>query len=258
MMLRAFADGADVEAALQKATGSEPGRSPEGVRRAARAAVRRARPGAARAGRRRIRRAAARSKRGQALAAKHRGQLPGADGGRPGAGVGQRPRGRRSPPTSGPRRWCRLPPAPTARARGSPIWPSGAATFAARPARAVVARRRRSHEHRRGPPAGADSRSASATARPRPSPGTASSSSTRSTRRRTRRSAAIAVERKDAALASREFRAALAAGPADPAPAHCDLSEALLRGRPARPRPRRKCWPRSRSRRPTSARRSCC
>ena len=26
----------------------------------------------------------------------------------------------------------------------------------------------------------------------------------------------------------REFRAALAAGPADPAPAHCDLAEALL------------------------------
>ena len=38
----------------------------------------------------------------------------------------------------------------------------------------------------------------------------------------------IAVERKDAALALREFRAALAAGPADPAPAHCDLAEALL------------------------------
>ena len=28
----------------------------------------------------------------------------------------------------------------------------------------------------------------------------------------------------------REFRAALAAGPADPAPAHCDLAEALLLG----------------------------
>jgi tetratricopeptide (TPR) repeat protein len=40
----------------------------------------------------------------------------------------------------------------------------------------------------------------------------------------------IAVERKDAALALREFRAALAAGPADPAPAHCDLAEALLMG----------------------------
>jgi tetratricopeptide (TPR) repeat protein len=38
----------------------------------------------------------------------------------------------------------------------------------------------------------------------------------------------IAVERKDTALALREFRAALAAGPADPAPAHCDLAEALL------------------------------
>jgi cellulose synthase operon protein C len=40
----------------------------------------------------------------------------------------------------------------------------------------------------------------------------------------------IAVERRDAALATREFRAALAAGPVDPAPAHCDLSEALLLG----------------------------
>jgi len=38
----------------------------------------------------------------------------------------------------------------------------------------------------------------------------------------------IAVDRKDTALALREFRAALAAGPADPAPAHCDLAEALL------------------------------
>ena len=40
----------------------------------------------------------------------------------------------------------------------------------------------------------------------------------------------IAVDRRDAALATREFRAALAAGPVDPAPAHCDLSEALLLG----------------------------
>jgi tetratricopeptide (TPR) repeat protein len=40
----------------------------------------------------------------------------------------------------------------------------------------------------------------------------------------------IAVERRDAPLATREFRAALAAGPVDPAPAHCDLSEALLLG----------------------------
>ncbi len=40
----------------------------------------------------------------------------------------------------------------------------------------------------------------------------------------------IAVDRRDVALASREFRAALAAGPADPAPAHCNLSEALLLG----------------------------
>jgi tetratricopeptide (TPR) repeat protein len=38
----------------------------------------------------------------------------------------------------------------------------------------------------------------------------------------------IAIDRKDAALALREFSAALAAGPADPAPAHCDLAEALL------------------------------
>jgi tetratricopeptide (TPR) repeat protein len=40
----------------------------------------------------------------------------------------------------------------------------------------------------------------------------------------------IAIDRRDAALATREFRAALAAGPVDPAPAHCDLSEALLLG----------------------------
>jgi cellulose synthase operon protein C len=38
----------------------------------------------------------------------------------------------------------------------------------------------------------------------------------------------IAVEKKDGVLALREFRAALASGPADPAPAHCDLAEALL------------------------------
>jgi cellulose synthase operon protein C len=38
----------------------------------------------------------------------------------------------------------------------------------------------------------------------------------------------IATERKDRPVALREFRAALAAGPADPAPAHCDLAEALL------------------------------
>jgi cellulose synthase operon protein C len=37
-----------------------------------------------------------------------------------------------------------------------------------------------------------------------------------------------AVDQKDAPLALREFRAALAAGPADPAPARCDLAEALL------------------------------
>jgi len=38
----------------------------------------------------------------------------------------------------------------------------------------------------------------------------------------------IALERRDAALAVREFTAALAAGPADVAPARCDLSAALL------------------------------
>jgi tetratricopeptide (TPR) repeat protein len=38
----------------------------------------------------------------------------------------------------------------------------------------------------------------------------------------------IAADRRDTPVAVREFRAALAAGPADPAPAHCDLSEALL------------------------------
>ena len=38
----------------------------------------------------------------------------------------------------------------------------------------------------------------------------------------------IAVERRETTVALREFRAALAAGPVDPAAAHCDLSEALL------------------------------
>ena len=38
----------------------------------------------------------------------------------------------------------------------------------------------------------------------------------------------IAMEDGDMALATREFRAALAAGPADVAPAHCDLGEAAL------------------------------
>jgi len=38
----------------------------------------------------------------------------------------------------------------------------------------------------------------------------------------------IALERRDAPLAVREFTAALAAGPADLAPAHCDLAAALL------------------------------
>jgi cellulose synthase operon protein C len=38
----------------------------------------------------------------------------------------------------------------------------------------------------------------------------------------------IAADRRETAVAVREFRAALAAGPVDPAPAHCDLAEALL------------------------------
>ena len=40
----------------------------------------------------------------------------------------------------------------------------------------------------------------------------------------------VALESGDLALATREFRAALAAGPADVAPAHCDLGEAALAG----------------------------
>jgi len=44
----------------------------------------------------------------------------------------------------------------------------------------------------------------------------------------------LAVERKDGTLAVREFRAALATGPADKAAAHCDLGEAyLIDGKPA-------------------------
>jgi tetratricopeptide (TPR) repeat protein len=38
----------------------------------------------------------------------------------------------------------------------------------------------------------------------------------------------MAADRRDQALAIREFRAAIAAGPVDPVPAHCDLGEALL------------------------------
>jgi tetratricopeptide (TPR) repeat protein len=44
----------------------------------------------------------------------------------------------------------------------------------------------------------------------------------------------LALKRKDAAIATREFKAALAIGPADKATAHCDLGEAyLLGGKPA-------------------------
>ena len=44
----------------------------------------------------------------------------------------------------------------------------------------------------------------------------------------------IALKRKDAATATREFKVALAIGPADKATAHCDLGEAyLLAGKPA-------------------------
>jgi tetratricopeptide (TPR) repeat protein len=38
----------------------------------------------------------------------------------------------------------------------------------------------------------------------------------------------LALERRDLPLASREFRAAIDAGPVDPVPAHCDLAEILL------------------------------
>jgi Flp pilus assembly protein TadD len=42
----------------------------------------------------------------------------------------------------------------------------------------------------------------------------------------------LAIRRKDAAVATREFRVALAIGPADRASAHCDLGESyLLAGR---------------------------
>jgi tetratricopeptide (TPR) repeat protein len=44
----------------------------------------------------------------------------------------------------------------------------------------------------------------------------------------------LAMKRKDATIAVREFRAALAIGPPDRAAAHCDLGESyLLAGRPA-------------------------
>jgi tetratricopeptide (TPR) repeat protein len=44
----------------------------------------------------------------------------------------------------------------------------------------------------------------------------------------------LAMQRKDAATAVREFKVALAVGPADRATAHCDLGESyLLAGRPA-------------------------
>jgi tetratricopeptide (TPR) repeat protein len=40
----------------------------------------------------------------------------------------------------------------------------------------------------------------------------------------------LAMAKRDTGLATREFRAALASGPVDVAPAHCDLAEALLLG----------------------------
>jgi Tfp pilus assembly protein PilF len=44
----------------------------------------------------------------------------------------------------------------------------------------------------------------------------------------------LALQKKDADTAVREFKVVLATGPADPAAAHCDLAEAyMLAGRPA-------------------------
>ena len=57
---------------------------------------------------------------------------------------------------------------------------------------------------------------------------------------------------------SREFRVALAIGPADKAAAHCDLGRGLPARRASRPTPSARRWPRSRSRRASSGRRTCC
>ena len=68
---------------------------------------------------------------------------------------------------------------------------------------------------------------------------------------------ALALQRNDADTAIREFRAVLALGPVDQAAAHTDLAESYCRAASA-PRRASRRWRRSKSRRATSARRTCC
>ena len=131
VMLRAFADGADVESALQKATRAEPGRPAEGVRRAARGSDTARSPGRCACPRASNCRATGRSRRGRrwprsTAAATPCRWPPARRWRRPTRG---RPPWRRS---SAPPRSCRLPPAATARAPASPTWPNAAAISVAR------------------------------------------------------------------------------------------------------------------------------
>ena len=226
-MVRAFADGVDVETALQKATKTSLADLQTGVRREARAAVRRGRQGAAGCPTAWNCRAGGTVESWTALAAKHTGsyQVQMA------AGQALASANAREAAIAAYERAAAL--VPIRGRRRKPAREAGRSRGArrrrpARAARALVARRRRSHEHRRRAEARAARASGSAT------PSAAALAWTRIVVIDPFDAAAhtalgrIGIEKKDGALALREFRAALAAGPADPAPAHCDLAEALL------------------------------
>ena len=68
----------------------------------------------------------------------------------------------------------------------------------------------------------------------------------------------VALQRNDAEFAAREFRTVIALKPIDPAVAHTDLAESYLKAGQARTTPSDRRWRRSKLRRPTSARRTCC
>ena len=196
VMLRAFADGADVESALRKATGS--GLADLQTAFDARLEQRYGALGRAlrSAGRRRD---AGRRDRGRVAGARRAAprQLPGADGGRRRAGRSRRPRaGDRRVRAGGgagadrhrpeqPAREDRRAGRAGGRLRGAPC----ASCRHSSPPITRTSRPRASSRR---------SRSASATPRRRPSPSSASSSSTRSIPRRTTALGRIAIERRDA------------------------------------------------------------
>ncbi len=131
VMLRAFADGADVESALQKATRA----GLADLQKAFDAQLETRYGSVAKAlrvpdGVELPREGHGRGVDGAGLEAPR--QLSRADGRRAGAGVGQREGGRRGGLRARRRRSCRSPRAATARAPASRNWPSGAAIFAAR------------------------------------------------------------------------------------------------------------------------------